>query len=526
MEPMIAFHIDMNIAQFTRAYLEKLLSELARLGYNAVIWEVENNIAWDTCPECRAAEAFSKAEFRQIVDRCRQLNLEPIPLLQTIGHCEYVLKHERYKPLAEVPSRIDQYCPRNEQVMPFLHRWIEEYYEVFGDVKHFHLGADEAYTLGHCPRCKAFAQEHSLSQLYIDHINEVARPVLARGGRPIIWADMALHYNEALDRLSRQIMLFDWNYGRYHGSGWVAIWGRGGRRADTLTREERLQYGKYMFPHGDEQGREPDPFYTADYLAEAGFDVVICPGSMCYGNNVFTPRNWLHVINTYDSFNKALQAHMAGGCLTSWTVHLTPYELQWAPIDLAPWVRENPAAPVEMFQPHFVRQRFGCDDWEPFWTACGLLSKASLFTHTASLGYDKAGLPVPLDHVKKTLEKLDNEGHVEKELINSQDRLEEYLQGLSLLAEWAPQATTGKEILDWWLLAARNLVNRAQATIFLLDRQRGGHPAAGRKVLQEMQFLREQMFKAYEPVMRPTRRREAIDWIFASMLAAMEAAAG
>ena len=50
-----------------------------------------------------------------------------------------------------------------------------------------------------------------------------------------------------------------------------------------------------------------------------------------------------------------------------------------------------------------------------------------------------------------------------------------------------------------------------------------GHPAAGRKVLQEMQFLREQMFKAYEPVMRPTRRREAIDWIFASMLAAMEA---
>ncbi|HMA53850.1 MAG TPA: family 20 glycosylhydrolase, partial [Acidobacteriota bacterium] len=163
---LTGFHIDMNIAQFRGPYLRSALKALAAKGYNAIIWEVENNIRWETCPECVSPDAFTKAEFKDILAYSRSLGLEPIPLLQTIGHCEYVLKNERYKPLAEVPGRIDQYCPRNPEVVAFLTKWLEEYLDVFGPVRVFHLGADEAYTLGECPRCRAFAAEHSLSELY------------------------------------------------------------------------------------------------------------------------------------------------------------------------------------------------------------------------------------------------------------------------------------------------------------------------------------------------------------------------
>ena len=200
---LFGFHIDMNIAQFRGPYLKSELRALAAKGYNAIIWEVENNIRWETCPECVSPDAFSKAEFKEILAYGRSLRLEPIPLLQTIGHCEYVLKNERYKPLAEVPGRIDQYCPRNPEVVAFLTKWLEEYLDVFGPVRVFHLGADEAYTLGECPRCRAFAAEHSLSELYIDHINAMSRPLIDRGIRPVIWADMVLHHPEALDKLSR-----------------------------------------------------------------------------------------------------------------------------------------------------------------------------------------------------------------------------------------------------------------------------------------------------------------------------------
>ena len=46
------FHIDMNISQFTGPYLKQELKRLADLGYDTIIWEVENNIKWETCSEC------------------------------------------------------------------------------------------------------------------------------------------------------------------------------------------------------------------------------------------------------------------------------------------------------------------------------------------------------------------------------------------------------------------------------------------------------------------------------------------
>ena len=64
---IIGFHIDMNIAQFRGEYLKQELKMLADLGYNTIIWEVENNIKWETCPECVSPDAFTKEEFKEIL---------------------------------------------------------------------------------------------------------------------------------------------------------------------------------------------------------------------------------------------------------------------------------------------------------------------------------------------------------------------------------------------------------------------------------------------------------------------------
>mgnify|MGYP001016553351 FL=1 len=372
---MIAFHIDMNMDQYRGDYLRRWLRELASRGYDAVVWEVENNIAWETCPECCSPDAFSKAEFRDILAECRGLGLEPIPLFQTIGHAEYVLKHAPYAHLKELPERIDQYCPRHPELAPFLRRWIEEYLDVFGEVRIFHLGADEAWSLGACPRCQAYAQAHSLSSLYIDHINALAAPLVARGIAPAIWADMALHYPEALDTLSRDIVLYDWNYSIYRGSGQVFVWGQGLRRKDELDAETRARFSPYLFPEGDEPGREPETFYTADYLTAQGFQVVTCPAAASHGDSVFAPRTWLHLVNTYDSFRKGAPPHLAGSLLTSWSVRILPWEVQLACIDLAGFLQANPGGSLADFQAWFARYRFGLRDGVGFWRACGLLSK-------------------------------------------------------------------------------------------------------------------------------------------------------
>ncbi|HSQ78980.1 MAG TPA: family 20 glycosylhydrolase [Candidatus Bathyarchaeia archaeon] len=530
------FHIDMNIAQFRGPYLRSWLKRLAAAGYNTVLWEVENNIRWESCPECVSPDAFSKEEFKDILAYSRSLGLEVVPLLQTIGHCEYVLKHPAYKALAEVPDRIDQYCPRNPDVAAFLKKWIDEYLEVFGPVRTFHLGADEAYTLGECPRCRAYAAEHSLSELYIDHINALSQALIEKGIRPAIWGDMILHHPEALDKLSRRIVVYDWLYDRYQGCGTVQIWGRGSLAPGEIDAASLTRFGRFIFPLGDEPGRDPDPFYTADYLAANGFDVVVCPSSSCYGDSVFAPRTYFHMRNTADSFRKGSAAGLGGAVLTSWTVHLFPWELQLPSIELPGFLVRDPGASLQDFEKDYVRRHFGIDD-PGFFEAAGLLSRRGLFNYAADMGFFKDARPAPLDYIQKRVEEMAKNGEIEKELAACGLRSAEYERGLEMLTAYDKKAKSGHEELGAWILAGRNLLFRAGASGLLLRAARGQSQAAradgvadligaaqaddARLLLATTRALRDETEAAVAAGIKPSRTAEIMSWMYDSMEAAL-----
>jgi len=526
---IVGFHVDMNIAQFRGEYLKERLKLLADLGYNTVIWEIENNIRWETCPECVAPDAFTKEEFKEILAYSRKLGLEPIPLLQTIGHCEYVLKNERYKPLAELPERIDQYCPQNPEVVRFLRKWTDEYLEVFGPIKVFHLGADEAYTLGQCPRCRAYAEEHSLSELYIGHINALSQPLADKGVRPIIWGDMILHHPEALDKLSRKVMIFDWLYDRYYGCGQVHIWGQGNRGRDDLDAATRERFFAYLYPSGDEPGRDPDPFYTADFLQARGFDVVICPSSSCYGDSVFAPRTFFHMRNTVDSFRKGLSRPHKGAVLTSWTVHLFPWELQETSIELAQFIVRHPEGDLAAFEKSYVRDHFGVED-RRFFGAAGRLAKRGLFNSAADLGFFKDARPAPKDYVLNRVEEIAKNGTLEKEAQACADRLEEYGRGLAEFREYSKAVKKGQKELEFWDLAARNLINRAEAGRVLLKDKKEGNGQKIRteaaRVLEGLRAIRRETEAAYLTRIKPQRTKEIMQWMYDSVETALEEVAG
>ena len=84
-EPLVVFHIDCNFVNLQPNYLRHWLRTVASMGYNAVLWELEDKVRWETCPECVWPEALTKDAFRDILDYCRRIGLEPIPLLQTNG---------------------------------------------------------------------------------------------------------------------------------------------------------------------------------------------------------------------------------------------------------------------------------------------------------------------------------------------------------------------------------------------------------------------------------------------------------
>ncbi len=513
MSKIVAFHIDMNVAQFSRAYIKRWLDYLADAGYNAILWEVENNIRWETCAECASPDAFSKDAFREILAHARSLGLEPVPLLQTIGHAEYVLKHNPYAHLRESPDRIDQYCPLHPEVVPFLTRWIDEYFDVFGEVRLFHLGADEARILGACSRCAEFVKQHSLSELYINHINAVAEPVCRRGATPIIWCDMALNHPQALAALSRDIWICDWTYNTHLQDSKVQVWGQGLVEAADLDDQTLDNFGEFIYPDGPDS--PPNIFYTTDYLKAQGFHVITCPGASSAGDNVFSPLESKHQANTWDFGGKGL-ADAEGAILTSWSVHLHPWELQKACIDMLPYRATHPGASIQDFRLRFARDTFGLIT-TAFFEACSQLEGHCPYSYTKSLGYDKSCGTVPIDHIRRDLATTAADGKLEQELEEARVALAHYCNARSVLRNLANRAKTGERYLEAWFLAADVLVHRARSALFLLSREKGTQAGDPTALSAELDALEQRMRRLYTRIHRPTRREEMLRWMFASL---------
>lgn len=518
---MIGFHIDMNMAQYRADYLKVWLTELAGRGYNTIVWELEDGIEWETVPEARQPDALTKEEFRDVLAHARSLGLENIPLLQTLGHAEYVLQNEKYHYLRANPDDSTQYDPFNPEIVPLLHAWIAEYLDLFGEVKYFHIGADEARQLNFVQQSDRNTLGLSVSQIFMRHINAVSEPLIEKNITPIIWADMVLHHHGAIDELSRDVMLFDWMYDIWRGNGKVFLWGdkRGLRTRDRLTPETLELFGKHLFPNGDGPGVDPETFYSADFLADKGFQVVTCPGSSSFGDNVFTPRHEYHLRNTWDSAHKGLDTPtLTGTVLTSWSVHLHPWELQHAHIAAVGYLASRPDATRDEFRAWYVQQKFGLTDAR-FWEAAEGLSGLCLFTYTKSLGFSKDCRPVPADHVSKTIEKIKAEGELDKEIETAQKRQKDYAHSLELFTALRQEAQRGDTELDLWDLAARNLINRAKVSELLLLSHTDGYDHAAHaeragELLAEMQALQGEYEAVYATMIRPSRRALMIGYMF------------
>lgn len=465
---MIAFHLDMKMALLRPDALRRRMADCARQGYDTLLWEVEDAVAWETAPECASAGAYSKAEFKDLLAEGTRLGLAHVPLLQTLGHFEYLLRHPRYAPLRENPDSVAMVCPLKPELLPLLHRWIAEYLEVFGPVTDFHIGADEARDLGFCPDCQAFSAAQSKSRLFIDHVNAVAAPLLARGIRPLVWADMIIHHPEALARLDRRIAVVDWLYERHAACGKAHFFGFGSYTRETLPDELLARFGRALYPQGDEPGRDPDPFFQGAYLAQAGLAVITAPGASSSGDSVFTSRNWLHVLNSWDSARRGAVPGRAGVIQTSWSIRLNPYDLQEAAIAAVPFAARHPEASLADFQTAFETERFGAPT-PAFWAAAGLLSKPCLFSASTTLNFNYPTARVPADQVKRVLK-----GILERQELAAQTRttlklLADYREAQARLAGLGQAVRKGREWLAIWEAAARQLENRADTALLFLE---------------------------------------------------------
>ena len=71
-----------------------------------------------------------------------------IPLVQTFGHLEHVLKLEEFYELREVPAYPQSLCPSRNSSWTLVKEMIDQVVSLHPKSTWLHIGCDEVYQLG------------------------------------------------------------------------------------------------------------------------------------------------------------------------------------------------------------------------------------------------------------------------------------------------------------------------------------------------------------------------------------------
>ena len=506
---MKAFHFDFNTAFFRMDYLERFIRKLREYGYDTLLWELEDFVRWDSVPHASQCDSISKAKLRKLLDSACELGFENIPLLQCLGHCEYVLHHPEYAHLADAPGMLSPYCPSNGKVLEFLAAWLKEYMALFADSRYIHLGCDEVWQLGEkCPACQQRIAQSGKGALMAEHINFLSKIVLQQDKTPVIWADMLLIHPEMAGILNKNTVTADWRYELRYDREKLWLWDdKGGYLTDGsgITETIRHDFGKYLYVND-----KLNIHYTTDFLRDRGFKVICAGASSCYPDNFLLGNASNHIFNSCTMMRKGMEN--LGYLHTSWTVHLFFYELQPA-IELA-----SSSGDCRKLMDDYTQTHFGIGG-EEFFAALDMLSARVLFSGAESTGCGKAVKEPAPGIIRRRLEEYQNFGILLPQLDTTIRSLPLFEAAWAKLLDLQTRITRGGELFSLYILAARTLVNRARFGILAASEFLGmPHNIDRLAVKEELMLLKESYLPEYMKRQTDEHARRMVRIIFDPLL--------
>lgn len=207
------FHLDLRIQVMPLPALKQLALQLSRGGINTLIMEWEGSYPFEEEALIANRYAYSREEISSFISYCQTLKIDVIPLQQSFGHVEYILRHNKYAALREDKKDYSQINPLKEDLARDLFTKLYKDLIATHHSPYVHIGGDETYLLGHSEASKQKIKAVGIGRLYGDYIKMLCELVVSLGKRPVLWADIALKYPEALKGLPKQTIFVDWNYG-------------------------------------------------------------------------------------------------------------------------------------------------------------------------------------------------------------------------------------------------------------------------------------------------------------------------
>ena len=135
-------HLDFKGATPSISYLKEIFPLLKKSGANTLLIEYEDTFPyWGKIVNASALNAFTVKQIQELLNAAKVHQLEVIPLVQTFGHMEHVLKLEEFQSLREVPNNPISICPTKDEAFPLVKEMIDQLMNLHqGHIKFLHIG--------------------------------------------------------------------------------------------------------------------------------------------------------------------------------------------------------------------------------------------------------------------------------------------------------------------------------------------------------------------------------------------------
>lgn len=228
-------------------FLRSLLPRYATWGYEELYLHLEDSVHYPGLPGLGRDDAWPFEEFAKLVRAAGRCGIKVVPIVNLLGHTQYVVKHPAWRDLNELRDENDRPLERG-QVCPLHPRTTELAELLIRDMASFctagkiHVGLDESYHLGKCPRCRAEVARHGLAGLYAGHVQRLHEVTRRHDLQLGFWADMLYFVPEAIPLLPPGLAAYDWYYYPFGRKPRVELFNFAERDLVPALRKQRISY--------------------------------------------------------------------------------------------------------------------------------------------------------------------------------------------------------------------------------------------------------------------------------------------
>jgi hypothetical protein len=262
--PVRAFQWDLARQIERLDFLKKLLPRYAKWGYQELYLHLEDAVHYPALPGVGRTDAYSYQELGELVLTAAKVGIRVVPIVNLLGHTQYLIKHPDLRDLNELRDEngaaleCGQICPLHPRLPEIAEKLIGDIapYCTAGKV---HVGLDESFHLGKCPRCREEINRIGLDGHFAAHVQRLHRICSRLELKMGMWADMLYFVPGAIAQLPPGITAYDWYYYSFAKKPRVEFFNFAERDLTPALRKQGVAY--YGCPMNGAFRHEPLPVF-------------------------------------------------------------------------------------------------------------------------------------------------------------------------------------------------------------------------------------------------------------------------